>query len=79
LREKLKESTEKKDEKVILKLREDAALEVIDQLLTFIYSGRLKDTRKDSTSAEPLWIDTLPELVQVAVKVGGNHALIACC
>jgi len=72
VREKLKESTEKKDDKVVLKLEEDVAIKVIDQLVTFIYSGRLKDTRKDNTSADPLWVETLPELVQLAVKVGNQ-------
>jgi len=61
---------EKKDDKVVLKLEEDVALEVIDQFLTFIYSGRLKDTRKDNTSVDPSWVESLPELVQLAVMVG---------
>jgi len=70
LQDKLKESTERKDDKIVLTLEEDVALEVIHQFLTFIYSGRLKDTRKDSASADPLWVELLPELVQLALKVG---------
>jgi len=75
LREKLIDSTEKKEDKVVLKLEEeDVDLEVIHQFLTFIYSGRLKDTRNETT-AEPLWVESLPELVQLALKVG-THCLI---
>jgi len=70
LQDKLTESTERKDDKVLLTLEEDIALEVIHQFLTFIYSGRLKDTRKDSASADPLWVELLPQLVQLALKVG---------
>jgi len=73
LLQKLKESTERKDDKIVLKLEEDVALEVIHQFLTFIYSGRLKDTRKDDTSDDPLWAELLPELVQLALKVGNPH------
>jgi len=72
LREKLKESTEKKDDKVLLTLEEDVALGVAEQFLIFIYSGRLKDTRNVSTSADPLWVEFLPQLVQLAVKVGNS-------
>jgi len=77
LRDKLKDSKENKDGKVVLKLEEDVALEVIDHFLTFIYSGRLKDTRKDRHSAAPVWIECLPELVQLAVKVGNPLSIIA--
>jgi len=64
LRDKLKDSKEKKDGKVVLKLEEDVDFEVMDAFLTFIYSGRLKDTRKDNTTPEPIWVEMLPQLVQ---------------
>jgi len=69
LRDKLKDSKEKKDGKVVLKLEEDVDFEVMDAFLTFIYSGRLKDNRKDNTTPDPIWVDVLPQLVRLAVKV----------
>jgi len=46
----------------------DASVEVMDQFLSFVYSGRLKDKRKGK-SENSLWVALLPELVYVADKV----------
>jgi len=48
----------------------DASVEVMDQFLNFVYSGRLKDKKKRKGKSEnPLWVSLLPELVYVADKV----------
>jgi len=46
----------------------DASVEVTDQFLNFVYSGRLKDKRKGKCE-NPLWVSLLPKLVYVADKV----------
>jgi len=69
LQDKLEGSTEKKDERVVLKLEvEDVALEVIEFFFTFLYSGKFKDTR-DPDGVDPTWIEMLPQLVYIAHKV----------
>jgi len=65
----LKESTEKKDGKVILKLTEDVTSEVIDIFLTFLYSGKFKEARENEYNVDPTWMEKLPELVHLAHKV----------
>jgi len=68
-----KESLEKKDGKVVLKLEDDnVTSEVIDHFLMFLYSGKLKDIRKFETSAEFVWVDLLPQLVNLAQKVSNQ-------
>jgi len=72
------ESLERKEDgKVVLKLEEDAdvTLETFDIFLTFIYSGRFKETRKTPTSVHFTWIDLLPQLVDLAQKVGNQESL----
>jgi len=74
VRHMLETSTEKKDGKVVVQL-EDESVEVIDQFLTFLYSGKLKDTAMEEqrTSGvgviEPIWVELLPSLVNLADKV----------
>jgi len=72
LREKLEQSTETKDERVLLKLdvEDDVTLEVIDVFLTFLYSGKFKDTRgNDENDVDPTWVEMLPGLVDLAHTV----------
>jgi len=59
------------DGKIVLKLTENVTVDVIDIFLTFIYSGKLKDTRENETSLEPIWVESLPELIDLAHKVSG--------
>jgi len=47
---------------------DDASLEVVEVFLTFLYTGRMKDKRKDETS-DPIWVSLLPQLVYIADKV----------
>jgi len=48
----------------------DAPLEVMDEFLTFIYTGNFNKNRiRDGESA---WLGMIPELVYVADKVGFN-------
>jgi len=68
LREKLEESTEKKDDKMVLKLEVDVSLTVMDIFLTFIYSGKLKDIR-EGDGVDPTWVQMLPQLVEMAHEV----------
>jgi len=82
VRHMLETSTEKKDGKVVVKL-EDESVEVIDQFLTFLYSGKLKDTTtvdEENTSGvgviEPIWVELLPSLVNLADKVSELFHLI---
>jgi len=73
------ESLERREDgKVVLKLEEDAdvTLETFDLFLTFIYSGRFKETRTTPTSVNFTWVDLLPELVDLAHKVGNQKSLI---
>jgi len=69
LREMLEVSTERKDEKLVLKLELDVAIEVIDIFLNFLYSGKLKGVRKPELSVKPTWVAILPDLVALADKV----------
>jgi len=46
----------------------DVSVEVVDQFLTFLYTGRLKDKRREG-SDEPVWVEMLPQLVYIAEKV----------
>jgi len=46
----------------------DASVKVMDQFLSFVYSGRLKVKSKGKRE-NPLWVSLLPELVYVADKV----------
>jgi len=71
LKEMLEGSTEKRDDKVVLKLEvEDVALlEVLDIFLTFLYSGKLKDVRKHCRSVDPTWVEMTPKLIDLAHKV----------
>jgi len=73
LREMLEVSTEKRDDKVVLELKEDVTPEVIDQFLTFLYSGKLKDIRQDIVTVDPTWVEVLPELFQMADKVSSKN------
>jgi len=84
LRDNLRDSTEKnEDGKVVLKLEvEDVALEVMDIFITFLYSGKLKDTREEEDDDDPTWVEMLPQLVDLAYKVSllisvfSNHGRI---
>jgi len=79
------ESLERKEDgKVVLKLEEDAdvTFETFDLFLTFIYSGRFKETRKTPTSVHFTWVELLPQLVALAHKVSNQESLTmlnACC
>jgi len=46
----------------------DVSVDVMDQFLTFLYTGRLKDKRREG-SDDPVWVDSLPQLVYIAEKV----------
>jgi len=48
---------------------DDVSLEVVDQFLTFLYTGQLKDNRVERTGNNPTWIELLPQLVYVGDKV----------
>jgi len=47
----------------------DASLEVVEQFLTFLYTGRMKDKEGREASNEPTWVALLPQLVYIADKV----------
>jgi len=70
--ESLEKSTETKDERNLLKLEveDDVTLKVIDVFLTFLYSGKFKNTRgNDENDVDPTWVEMLPGLVDLAHKV----------
>jgi len=69
LREMLEVSTERKDDKVVLKLEVDVAIQVMDIFFNFLYTGKLKDVRENELSVEPTWVEMLPDLVAHADKV----------
>jgi len=68
MRHLLRASTEKKDGKVVVKMEEVVSLEVIDQFLTFLYSGKLKEG-VGALNTRPVWVSLLPHLVGLAYKV----------
>jgi len=47
---------------------DDAPLEVVELFLKFLYTGQLKDKRREGTS-DPIWVALLPQLVYIANKV----------
>jgi len=73
----LEGSTEKdKDGKVMLKLEVEGVdvtsdtSAVIYIFLTFLYSGKLEDS-EETRNMDPVWLELLPALVKLAVKVSG--------
>jgi len=46
----------------------EVSVEVVDQFLMFLYTGRLKDKRREG-SDEPVWVEMLPQLVYISQKV----------
>jgi len=48
----------------------DASPEVVDQFLTFLYTGKLKDKRKKGNEDdEPVWVQMLPQIIYLGDKV----------
>jgi len=48
---------------------DDISFEVVEQFLTFLYTGRMKDKEGREGNTEPIWIELLPQLVYIADKV----------
>jgi len=59
----------------------DASPEVVDQFLTFLYTGKLKDKRrKGNDDDEPVWVQMLPQIIYIADKVNLNKTpVVICC
>jgi len=61
-----KEMVERKEGVVKM---DDASVEVVEQFLTFLYTGRMKDSEGREEGSEPVWVALLPQLVYIADKV----------
>jgi len=55
-------------EEVELKI-DNVSADVVDQFLTFMYTGSLKEKRPEGSSNDLTWIELLPQLVCIARKV----------
>jgi len=61
-----KEMTETKDR--VVKIEDVSSAGVVDQFLTFLYTGRFKGKRQEAGDNDPQWVTMLPELVYLADK-----------
>jgi len=63
-----------KEEKSVMVL-DDAPVEVVENFLTFLYTGRFKDKRRREGSDDPVWVEMLPKLTSMAVEVTYPHPI----
>jgi len=49
---------------------DDVCPEIVDQFLNYLYTGSLKEEdRNGSNDHDPAWIQMLPDIVRMAIKV----------